>query len=89
MFSGEPERKPLVVVGSINADLVIELERLPKVGCKGWHGRGCLGASGGASGAPAAALAVPEKPPALVAVGSVSANLVSDVGMAADQALEA
>lgn len=26
------ERKPLVVVGSINADLVIEVDRLPKPG---------------------------------------------------------
>lgn len=29
---GEEEKKPLVVVGSINADLVIEVERLPKRG---------------------------------------------------------
>jgi hypothetical protein len=32
MFSHEDKLKPLVVVGSINADLVIEVKRLPKPG---------------------------------------------------------
>ena len=32
MFRDFEEKNPLVVVGSINADLVIEIERLPKGG---------------------------------------------------------
>lgn len=32
MFYHEDELKPLVVVGSINADLVIEVARLPRPG---------------------------------------------------------
>lgn len=32
MFAEDNLRKPLVVVGSINADLVIEVDRLPKPG---------------------------------------------------------
>ena len=32
MFDAGGPRKPLVVVGSINADLVIEVDRLPKPG---------------------------------------------------------
>ena len=32
MFRDPPEHRPLVVVGSINADLVIEVPRLPQPG---------------------------------------------------------